>query len=159
MWREIRNILWPSYKNRYKHIKSFGVALSYKLKLLEAADTISHKGDLWGTPESIGCLKKVCTHMVDQKRIENAIKNLKSRLARTLSLKEVADEVCVDPEDGESRAMYYRMMNKLELKPPTKKEILECQLPFLREEDIGVAPRFDKEQRTSARKENKVKGE
>ena len=52
MWREIKNRLWPKYKDRYKNVKTFGVALSNKLTRLAAKKKIKHEDDLWGTTSS-----------------------------------------------------------------------------------------------------------
>ena len=52
-YHEICDILFnSSYKGRYKDKKGFGVAVSQKLKLLEAMGLIVHKDIWYGTPNS-----------------------------------------------------------------------------------------------------------
>lgn len=49
LWREIVARLWPNYEFRYKDKRTFGIAVSQKLRILKASRSIIHKGDRYGT--------------------------------------------------------------------------------------------------------------
>lgn len=52
LWREIKNALYPNYKNHYKNEHSFNVALTDKLTQLKAKELIKKEGDYYGTLKS-----------------------------------------------------------------------------------------------------------